>query len=103
MGDSRGYHHVQKIVDAKSHKQLEGAELELSARGFFSGGHDVIVSRDHTRGSGELTQDEHARFIEFTVDAMRDLYERNPHATYVVAFQNWLKPEIGRASCRERV
>ena len=92
MRDSRGYHHVQKIVAAKTHKQLEGAELELSARGFFSGGHDVIVSRDHTRGSGELTQDEHARFIEFTVDAMRDLYERNPHATYVVAFQNWLKP-----------
>ena len=52
----------------------------------------MIVARSHTKSSGEMTKEEHARFIAFTADSMRDLYERHPHANYVVAFQNWLKP-----------
>ena len=92
LNDDSGYQHVQQVVVAKTKQRLEGKELAFAARGFFSGGHDVIVARSHTRSSGEMSKEEHARFISFTADSMRDLYERHPHANYVVAFQNWLKP-----------
>ncbi|MEY8577513.1 DUF4921 family protein [Corynebacteriaceae bacterium 6-324] len=99
---STGYEHVQSVVEAKTKKKFEGEELVEHARGFFSGGHDVIVARRHfvegakdssqLASAGTLSADEHARFIAFTVDAMEDLYAKNPYATNVVAFQNWLKP-----------
>jgi len=68
----------------------------------FAGTHDVIVARRHftdgagfddqLAGSGQLTPDEHADYVQFTVDAMRDLYAAQPFARYVSAFQNWLRP-----------
>ena len=67
-----------------------------------AGGHDVIVARRHftddatssrqLASSGTLTPEEHYQFINFTADAMRDLYSRNRYARYVAVFQNWLKP-----------
>ncbi|MGP5113108.1 DUF4921 family protein [Corynebacterium casei] len=97
-----GYEHVQSVVEAKTKKRFDGEELKAHARGFFSGGHDVIVARRHfvegakdspqLASAGTLNADEHTRFIAFTVDAMEDLYAKNTYATYVVAFQNWLKP-----------
>lgn len=44
---STGYEHVQSVVEAKTKKRLDGEELVEHARGFFSGGHDVIVARRH--------------------------------------------------------
>lgn len=68
----------------------------------FAGTHDVVVARRHfadgatlddqLAGSGVLTSAEHAAYVEFTVDAMRDLYAAQPFARYVSAFQNWLRP-----------
>src|SRR5699024_5018001 len=92
LAEDSGYDHVKSVVEAKLRRQLDGEDLKLAARAFFSGGHDVIVARRHHGGSGSLSKDEHARFIAFTIDAMRDLYEKNPYAKYVAAFQNWLKP-----------
>lgn len=42
----------------------------------------MIVARSHTKSSGEMSKEEHARFISFTADSMRDLYERHLHANY---------------------
>src|SRR5699024_9628755 len=92
LAEDSGYDHVKSVVEAKLRRQLDGEDLKLAARAFFSGGHDVIVARRHHGGSGSLSKDEHARFIAFTIDAMRDLYEKNPYAKYVAAFHNWLKP-----------
>jgi galactose-1-phosphate uridylyltransferase len=63
----------------------------------FAGTHDVVVARRHESGtelagSGTLTPDEHHQYLAFTVDTMRELYEAQPHARYVAAFQNWLRP-----------
>lgn len=68
----------------------------------FAGSHDVVVARRHhvdgathddqLAGAGTLTPDEHHRFVAFTVDAVRSLYAEQPHAAYVAAFQNWLRP-----------
>jgi galactose-1-phosphate uridylyltransferase len=68
----------------------------------FSGTHDVLVARRHfadgaawddeLAGSGTLTPDEHRRYVELAVGTMADLYRAQPHARYVAAFQNWLRP-----------
>ena len=63
----------------------------------FAGTHDVVVARRHTlgdelAGSGALTADEHGQYVAFTVETMRELYEAQPHARYVAAFQNWMRP-----------
>ena len=68
----------------------------------FAGSHDVVVARRHLvdgaryedelAGSGTLTPDEHAAYLEFTVRAMASLYRSQPFAQYVAVFQNWLRP-----------
>lgn len=83
-------------------KDTPEAELLKRAPAYFAGGHDVIVARRHftddatssgqLASSGTLTPEEHYQFINFTADAMRDLYSRNRYARYVAVFQNWLKP-----------
>ena len=79
------------------------AETERLAQAvdLFAGSHDVVVARRHLvdgarfedelAGAGTLTPEEHGRYLAFTVDAMRSLYESQPHARYVAVFQNWLR------------
>lgn len=72
------------------------------ADGFFGGCHDVVVARRHyvdgarrddqVASSGLLTPEEHAEYVAFTAQAVQEQYDANPHARYVQAFQNWLKP-----------
>ncbi|WP_149202205.1 DUF4921 family protein [Actinotalea subterranea] len=80
-----------------------GQDARLAhAADLFAGTHDVVVARRHVvdgaryedelAGAGTLTPDEHARYLAFTVDAMPSLYSAQPHARYVAAFQNWLRP-----------
>ncbi|BAC18795.1 hypothetical protein HMPREF0290_2017 [Corynebacterium efficiens YS-314] len=108
LADPEGRRHVLSIVRTRMKaagedgSSLTEAELLERAPSYFSGGHDVIIARRHftddatddsqLASSGTLTSDEHAAFIRFTLDGMRDLYARNRYAPYVVAFQNWLKP-----------
>ena len=107
----RGRDHVLSIVRRRLAAQGIGDdewaaqdEQERLAAGIdlFAGSHDVVVARRHLvdgaryddelAGSGTLTPDEHHRYVAFTVDTMRDLYQAQPHARYVAAFQNWLRP-----------
>ena len=41
--------------------------------------------------SGELTPEEHAEYLKFTIRAMEDIYENNRYVRYISVFQNWLK------------
>ncbi len=80
---------------------VEDGQLE-AASGFFGGGHDVIVARRHfvdgatdntqLASSGTLTPDEHERFISYSAESARALFELNRYARYVAVFQNWLRP-----------
>jgi galactose-1-phosphate uridylyltransferase len=89
------------VSDAEWAQMGENERLE-PARAFFGGGHELIVARRHFNdrathdddlaSSGSLTPDEHARYIAFTVDAMREVYAGNRYARYVAVFQNWLAP-----------
>ena len=111
LADPAGREHVLNIVRTrlKAAGLAEAAIAELSEEellakgvGYFAGGHDVIVARRHftdgathddqLAGSGTMSVDEHRHYIEFTVDALADLYRRNRYVRYVAVFQNWLKP-----------
>lgn len=79
-----------------THSKLE------RATGFFGGGHDVIVGRRHfmdgatttdqLASSGSMSDEEHYRYFQFTVEALKSLYDANRYVRYVAVFQNWLKP-----------
>lgn len=107
ISDERGRQHVIDIVRTRLNASGNGQgdemtdeELLAKAPTYFAGGHDVIVSSRHyidgatddsqLASSGTMTPDEHYGFTAFTIDAMRDLYENNRYAPYVVVFQNWL-------------
>ena len=111
LSEPAGRQHVLNIIATRLRsagtpeseiKDTPEAELLKRAPAYFAGGHDVIVARRHftddatssgqLASSGTLTPEEHYQFINFTADAMRDLYSRNRYARYVAVFQNWLKP-----------
>jgi galactose-1-phosphate uridylyltransferase len=89
-------------VPSADAEPLADDDLEREAVGLFAGNHQVVIARRHfvdgatddsqLAGSETLTPEEHWKYVEFTVSAMRDLYQGNPHARYVSVFQNWLAP-----------
>jgi len=91
-----------KAFDDADAEPLAPDHLDREAAGLFSGNHQVVIARRHfvdgathdnqLAGSGTLTPEEHWRYVQFTVAAMRDLYRDNPAARYVAVFQNWLGP-----------
>ncbi|ANE04344.1 DUF4921 family protein [Corynebacterium crudilactis] len=108
LATPEGRDHVLSIVrtrvsaSGEDPSSMTDSELLEKAPSYFAGGHDVIIGRRHfvegasdssqLASSGTLSRQEHEAFIRLTVDGMRDLYQRNRYAPYVVAFQNWLKP-----------
>lgn len=111
LASPAGRQHVLGVIDTKlraSGKSAaevaamsEVARIE-AASGFFGGGHDVVLARRHfvdgatdntqLASSGTLTPDEHAQFLNFTVEGAATLLSLNRYARYVAVFQNWLKP-----------
>jgi galactose-1-phosphate uridylyltransferase len=111
LSSDAGRAHVLDVVAAKlrasgrSDAEIEAMPVDERlgyASGFFGGGHDLIVARRHfvdgasddgqLASSGTLTVDEHRHFIDFTVSAVKSLFNVNRYARYVAVFQNWLKP-----------
>lgn len=111
LADPAGFEHVMRVVrmrlgasgvSTEELAEMTDAKLLPHATGFFSGGHDVIVAKDHyipgaenksqLASSGTLSADAHFQYMQFTADTMRDLYQLNDHVRYVACFQNWLKP-----------
>ncbi len=111
IGNSRGLEHVIELINIKL--KLAGTlpekilgmsneeKLNLSDA-FFGGAHEVIPAGRHFRAganwdnelysSGEMTPEEHYRYMRFTIDAMVDIYMNNRYVRYVTIFQNWLQP-----------
>ena len=110
LADPAGRAHVMSVLHGKLKSSMteeewdEMPEVErtAAARGFFGGGHDLIIGKRHfvdgatddsqLASAGTLTPQEHEWYIRLTVDAMHDLYAKNRYARYVQVFQNWLKP-----------
>ena len=111
LASELGRHHVLQVVDqrlkASGMDEADRNRLSIDdrlqmANAFFGGGHEVIVARRHfiegathdhqLASSGTLTPEEHSQYMNFTVEALRDLYANNRYIRYVAVFQNWLKP-----------
>jgi galactose-1-phosphate uridylyltransferase len=109
--NARGLQHVLELIDTKL--KLAGTSTEKIASiseeeklklsdAFFGGAHEVIPAGRHFRpgaqwdnelySSGEMTLEEHYRYMRFTIDAMVDIYANNQYVRYVTVFQNWLHP-----------
>lgn len=107
LADPAGRSHV--LQTARARLDVAGHDTDVTdeqllelAPAYFGGGHDVIIARRHyvdgadnsaqLAGSGQLSAEEHYRFIAFTVDSLRDLVQQHTYARYVAVFQNWLSP-----------
>ncbi|MGD9638130.1 MAG: DUF4921 family protein [Alphaproteobacteria bacterium] len=111
MSTPEGKKHVMDIIDFKlrssglTEQQIDAIDdddkMQIS-NGFFAGCHELIIGRKHffegathdndNCSSGCLTPEEHYQYINFTVDALKDIYLKNRYARFVTVFQNWLKP-----------
>ncbi len=112
LSSPAGRKHAFGIVDSKlklmgrSPQQIAGItdypEREKMSDAFFGGGHELIIAGRHYKegaqfdheiySSGEMSPEDHHRYILFTIDAVKDLYRVNRYIRYVVVFQNWLAP-----------
>jgi len=102
LSDPAGRAHVQRLAAIRAASSNAPVELRAAAQDLVGGSHDVIVARRHVRddatsdddlvSSGMLTPDEHAAYMAFAVDSMREIAAAQPYAAYVSVFQNWLRP-----------
>lgn len=111
LKNQRGLEHVLQLVElrlklfGKSPEEIEKMAAEEKIKlsdGFFAGAHELIIAGRHYRlgaeldnelySSGEMSPDDHFRFLRFTIDAMSDIYSNNRHVRYITVFQNWLQP-----------
>lgn len=103
LGAPGGAEHVTRIVDTRVSAAgitPDDQQRQVLRESYFAGGHDVLVAKRHfvpgaqyddeLASSGTLSVTEHRAFIRLAVEAMRDLYARNPYIRYVSVFQNWL-------------
>ena len=109
ISEPEGKEHVLDIVHAKlkmsglSREEIDsissGRKLKM-ANSFFAGGHELIVGKRHfiegatseseKASSGSLTPEMHYQYINFTIQALKDIYLTNRYVRYVTVFQNWL-------------
>lgn len=96
-----GHDHLAAVLRARFDVVRE-ADVPVLGERYFAAFHDVVIARRHFvdgatsddahASSADLTPDEHEQYVALTVRAMRGLYDTNPHARLVAAFQNWLRP-----------
>ena len=109
LSTTKGIDHVVNVINFKlrasghTKKQLKSISLEEKVKmadAFFGGGHELIVARHHYKpgakydvelyASGEMTPEEHYRYFQFTIEAMKDIIANNRYVRYISVFQNWL-------------
>jgi galactose-1-phosphate uridylyltransferase len=102
LSTSAGREHIERLVRARDAASGLASDVEAGALDLLGGSHDVVVARRHVHddaewsddlvSAGELTADEHAAYMAFTIDALARIAAAQPHAKYVAVFQNWLRP-----------
>lgn len=107
----KGLEHIINIsntklkLTGKSEEEINKISVEEKIKysdSFFGGGHELIISKHHykesaeydadLKSSGDMTPEEHYRYIDFTIEAKEDIYLSNRYVRYVSVFQNWLRP-----------
>ncbi len=110
LDNPRGLEHVLQMIETKL--KLLGKSIEEIAKvpledklkmsdAFFGGAHELVIAGRHFKpgaqwdnelvSSGELSPEDHYRYLRFSIEAMTDIYDNNPFVRYVTIFQNWLQ------------
>lgn len=109
LADPLGREHVLDIVQSKlkmsglTKDEIDsistGRKLKM-ANNFFAGGHELIIGKRHyiegateenaKASSGSMSPEQHFQYMNFTVEALKDIYVSNRYVRYVTVFQNWL-------------
>ncbi len=108
LASAEGRRHIDTVLRLKmerlgiSYDTMPEKEKLERCNAFFGGCHELILGGRHYRSgakfrhelcsSGELTQEEHYRYLKLTIDSIVDIYDQNPYVKYVSVFQNWLRP-----------
>lgn len=102
LSSAAGREHISSLLSVRETASGPSGGLEEGALDLMGGSHDVVVARRHVRddarlddelvSSGDLTPDEHAAYVGFTVASLTEIAAAQPHAKYVAVFQNWLRP-----------
>jgi galactose-1-phosphate uridylyltransferase len=110
MSDKTGREHLLGVVNLKlrysglTEKEIKsiGEEKKLAMTdAFFGGSHELIISGKHFRdgaalsnelaSAGQLSAEEHYQYMDYTINAIDDIYANNRYARYISIFQNWLR------------
>ncbi len=110
LADPVGRNHIVAIINMKllysglSDQEIQNIPVQKKikmAGPFFHGCHELIIPRRHFRpdrgegaipaSSGELSADEHHKYFDFTIRALKNIYKQNRYVRYVSVYQNWLK------------
>lgn len=102
LAEPAGREHIERLTAIRNAASGVDLSLEESALDLVGGSHDVVVARRHVVdgartdaelvSSGDLSPREHAEYLAFTVRALTEIADAQPHAAYVAVFQNWLRP-----------
>lgn len=111
LSTEKGLEHVITIINHKLRlfgkteeeiKKLSTDDRIAMSDSFFGGGHELIIAHRHYKNnpewdvdllsSGDITPEEHYRYVKFTIEAQEDIYKSNQYVRYISIFQNWLKP-----------
>ncbi len=111
LSTPKGLEHIVNIVNTKlklsgrSGDEIDKISVDEKisyADSFFGGGHELIISKRHYKksagwdadkhSSGEMTPEEHYRYLDFTIEAKENIFLSNRYVRYVSVFQNWLRP-----------
>ncbi|MDH7515742.1 MAG: DUF4921 family protein [Bacteroidota bacterium] len=106
-----GIRHVMGIIDqklklsGKSDEEIAAVSPDVKltlADAFFGGGHEIIIARPHYRSdaqttadlfsTGDMTDEQHAEYYHFIIDALVDIISSNRYVRYISVFKNWLRP-----------
>jgi galactose-1-phosphate uridylyltransferase len=111
LDNPKGWEHVSQIIYTKLRllgktpediESLTSNDIRKLSESFFGGAHELIIAGRHFKpgattdheyySSGEMSDEEHYWFMQFTIEALTDIYQHNPFIRYVTIFQNWLQP-----------
>ncbi len=107
----KGLEHIINIVNkklklsGKTESEIDKISVDEKmsySDSFFGGGHELVISKRHfnaraefdadLKSSGDMTPEEHFRYLDFTIDSKDDIFLSNRYVRYVSVFQNWLRP-----------
>jgi galactose-1-phosphate uridylyltransferase len=110
LSNEIGYRHIISVIDLKlkysgySPEKIHSISVDEKIKmsdAFFAGSHELVIPRRHYvenarisgqhASSGELSQQEHFQYMQFTIQGVQEIMNNNRFVRYVSVYQNWLR------------